>query len=182
VHRSHSNRARSASAIRGSAALIVAALAFCFSSSANGQTPQSANTALRITGKVERTLVMREADLEALPRKRLTVTDDKGARVTYEGVPVAEILQRAGIPSGEQIKGTVLKLYVIVEGSDGYQVVFALPEFDPDFTDRVVILADRRNGQAMPSPIGPFRVIVEGEKRHARWVREVTTLDVEEAQ
>jgi hypothetical protein len=59
--------------------------------------------------------------------------------------------------------------------------VFALPEFDPDFTDRVIILADRRYRHALAAKEGPFRLIVAGEKRHARWVREVTALDIEEA-
>jgi hypothetical protein len=59
--------------------------------------------------------------------------------------------------------------------------VFALPEFDPDFTDRVIILADRRDRHALAAKEGPFRQIVAGEKRHARWVREVTALDIEEA-
>jgi hypothetical protein len=112
---------------------------------------------------------------------RLTVTDDKGASVTYEGVSAVELLRRAGAPLGKQLKGPRLRLYVIVEASDGYQVVFALPEFDPDFTDRVILLADRRDGHALASPEGPFRLIVAGEKRHARWVREVTSLDVREA-
>ena len=74
-----------------------------------------------------------------------------------------------------------MRLFVIVEASDGYQAVFALPEFDPPFTDRVIILADRKNGKVMQSPEGPLRLIVDGEKRHARWVREVTALDVEQA-
>jgi hypothetical protein len=182
VYRCASNRAHAAVVRCGSFVLILAALAFCFSSSASAQTPLPTDASLRITGKVDRPVVIHEDDLKALPRKRLTVTDDTGARVTYEGVPVAELLQRAGVPLGKQLKGAMLRLYVIVEASDGYQVVFALPEFDPDFTDRVIILADRRNGQPMASPIGPFRFIVEGEKRHARWVREVTTLDVEQAQ
>ncbi len=181
MFRYSSNRARAAAAGCGSLALIVVALAFCFSSSASAQTSPPTNPSLRITGKVDRSAVIREDDLQALPRRRLTVTDDKGARVTYEGVPVAELLQRAEVPLGKQLTGAMLRLYVIVEASDGYQVVFALSEFDPDFTDRVIILADRRNGQTMASPIGPFRFIVEGEKRHARWVREVTTLDVEQA-
>jgi hypothetical protein len=74
-----------------------------------------------------------------------------------------------------------MRLYVIVEAADGYQAVFALSEFDPDFTDRVIILADRRDGKPLPPPEGPFRLVVAGEKRHARWVRGVTTLDVEQA-
>jgi hypothetical protein len=73
-----------------------------------------------------------------------------------------------------------MRLYVIVEAADGYQAVFA-SEFDPDFTDRVIILADRRDGKPLPPPEGPFRLVVAGEKRHARWVRGVTTLDVEQA-
>jgi len=31
-----------------------------------------------------------------------------------------------------------MKLYVVVEAADGYRAVFALAEFDPDFTDRVM--------------------------------------------
>jgi DMSO/TMAO reductase YedYZ molybdopterin-dependent catalytic subunit len=163
-----------------SLALICVALAVGSSLSARAQMPAPAS--LRITGKVQRPLVIGESDLQALPRKRLTVTDEKGARVTYDGVPVVELLRRAEAPLGKRLRGLQMRLYLIVEASDGYQAVFALPEFDPDFTDRVIILADRRDGHALPSPEGPFRVIVEGEKRHARWVREVTALDVEQAQ
>jgi DMSO/TMAO reductase YedYZ molybdopterin-dependent catalytic subunit len=157
-------------------------LLFCGAVSASGQSTAPAHASVRVTGKVERPLVVSEADLQAFPRKQLTVTDEKGAPVTYTGVPVVELLQRAGAPLGKQLKGLSMRLFVVVEASDGYQAVFALPEFDPAFTDRAIILADRKNGKAMLSPEGPFRLIVEGEKRHARWVREVTALDVEQAQ
>ena len=60
-----------------------------------------------------------------------------------------------------------------------HRAVFALAEFDPDFTDRVILLADRRDGHPLSSKEGPFRIVVPGEKRHARWVREVIALDVE---
>jgi DMSO/TMAO reductase YedYZ molybdopterin-dependent catalytic subunit len=53
---------------------------------------------LRVTGKIDHPLVVRLADLQALSRQRVAVTDDRGARVTYEGVPVAELLRRAGAP------------------------------------------------------------------------------------
>ena len=165
-----------------SLALAVLALVFCGALTGTGEAAESAPATVRVAGKVERPLVLSEADLETFPRKRLTVTDEKGAPVIYEGVPVVELLQRAGAPLGKQLKGVAMRLFVIVEASDGYQAVFALPEFDPAFTDRVIILADRKNGQAIQSPEGPFRLIVEGEKRHARWVREVAALDVEQAQ
>jgi hypothetical protein len=173
---------RSTAVARASLALVAVALTFCRVPSATAQMAPQASAALRISGKVERPLVMREADLHALPHTRLTVVDDKGTRITYEGVPVVELLRRAGAPLGAQLRGVGMRSYVIVKAADGYQVVFALPEFDPDFTDRVIILADRRNGNALASPEGPFRLIVAEEKRHARWVRDVTTLDVEQAQ
>jgi len=180
--RGWSGRLHAAALTCGSFAFTCVALAFIASGAVWGQTPPPANTTLRVTGKVERPLVLGESDLQALPRKHLSVTDEKGAPVTYDGVPVVELLRKAGVPLSKQLKGPQMKLYVIVDAADGYRVVFALPEFDPDFTDRVIILADRRDGHVMAPPQGPFRLVVAGEKRHARWVREVTALDVEEAQ
>ncbi len=164
-----------------SLAFIFLAIAFIASPPAQGQPAPAASASLRVAGKVERTLVLSEADLQALPRKHVAVTDEKGSPVAYDGVPVVELLRRAGAPLGKRLRGPQMRLYVIADAADGYRVVFALPEFDPDFTDRVIILADRRDGHAMAAPEGPFRLIVPGEKRHARWVRQVTTLVVEEA-
>ena len=179
--RGWSDRLRAAALTCGSLAFICVALAFIDSRTARGQTTPPANATLRVTGKVERPLVLSEVDLQALPRKHLAVTDEKGAPVTYDGVPVVELLRRTGVPLGKQLRGPQMKLYIIVSATDGYRVVFALPEFDPDFTDRVIILADRRDGHVLVPPEGPFRLIVAGEKRHARWVREVIALDIEEA-
>jgi hypothetical protein len=155
--------------------------AFNLPSAAQEASP-SHDAVLQIIGKVGRPLTLHDADLAALPRRRLTVTDEHGNRVTYEGVSVADLLHRAGAPLGKQLRGPQLALYVLVSAADGYRAVFALPEFDPAFTDRVIVLADRRDGHQMAAPDGPFRVIVPDEKRHARWVREVTSLEVKQAQ
>ena len=48
----------------------------------------------------------------------------------------------------------------------------------PGFTDRVILLADRRDGKPLSAREGPFQVIVPGEKKHARWVRQVIRLKV----
>jgi DMSO/TMAO reductase YedYZ molybdopterin-dependent catalytic subunit len=177
VPRCWSVRLRAAALTYGS----LVALALIASRPAHAQTAPSSNATLRVTGEVERPLVLSEADLQALPRKHLAVTDEKGTPVTYDGVPVVELLRRAGAPLGKKLRGPQMKLYVVINATDGYRVVFALPEFDPDFTDRVTILADRRDGHPMAPKEGPFRLVVAGEKRHARWVRGVTALDVEEA-
>jgi hypothetical protein len=61
-------------------------------------------------------------------------------------------------------------------------VVLALPELDPEFTDRVVLLADKVDGHPLASKDGPFRIVIPGEKRMARWVRQVTLLKVVQVQ
>ena len=66
-----------------------------------------------------------------------------------------------------------MALYLLVEAADGYRVIFALPELDPAFTERVVLLADHRDGQPLSTAEGPLRLVVPDEKRHARWVRQV---------
>jgi hypothetical protein len=65
---------------------------------------------------------------------------------------------------------------VLVESADGGQVVFALPELDASFSDKIVLLAVAKNGKPLPTGEGPFRIIVPDEKKHARWVRQVTAL------
>ena len=88
------------------------------------------------------------------------------------------MLRLAGVTLGEQLRGKALTTYLLVKAADGYQVIFALPELDPGFAGRVIFLADRREGQPLSTTEGPFRIIVPGEKRHARGVRQVTTLTV----
>lgn len=71
-----------------------------------------------------------------------------------------------------------MALGVIATAPDGYRVLFSLTEFDAAFNDRAVLLADRRNGKPLDSREGPLRLIVAGDERHARWIREVTSLEV----
>ena len=67
---------------------------------------------------------------------------------------------------------------LIASAPDGYRVLFSLTEFDPAFSDRVILLADRRDGKRLENREGPLRLIVPGDKSHARWIRGVTTLEV----
>ena len=71
---------------------------------------------------------------------------------------------------------------LVVGAADGYRVVFTLPEIDPAFNDRLILLADRRDQQLLSSEEGPLRLIVPGEKRQARWVRQVTTVTIRRAE
>jgi hypothetical protein len=118
-----------------------------------------------------------EAEIAALPHQHIMVHDN-GKTVRFGGVALRLVLEKAGVSLGASLRGKRLASCLLVEASDGYRVVFALPELDAGFTDRVVLLADEADGHPLNSKEGPFRIIVPGDKIMARWVREVTTLEI----
>jgi DMSO/TMAO reductase YedYZ molybdopterin-dependent catalytic subunit len=139
--------------------------------------PPGSAVALRVYGEVPTPLVLTWNDWAALPHQefRAGFRDQSGV---YRGVPISELLRRAGVPTGPGIRGPALRLYVVVRAADGYAAVFALAELDAGFTDRVVLVANARDGQPLGSKEGPLLLVVPGEKRGARWVRQVTELQV----
>ena len=151
-------------------------LLLCIPANVFAQASQA--VALHVSGEVPTHLELSIADIAAFPRQTIRVTDDKGAQVEYGGVPVAAILTKAGAPLGEELKGPNMAVGLVASAPDGYRVLFSLTEFDPAFSDRVILLADRRDGKPLDSREGPLRFVVPGDKRHARWIRGVTTIEV----
>ena len=127
----------------------------------------------RIGGDIERPQQWTLDDLAALPRREVRARDRDGIEATFTGVALVDLLRLAGVPLGEKLRGSNMALYLLIEAADGYRVVFALPELDPAFTERVVLLADHRDGQPLATAEGPLRLVVPDEKRHARWVRQL---------
>jgi len=166
---SHLDRRR-----RSLAIWLLLALLLCAPADASAQTAP----ALRVTGEVPTHLELSLTDIATLPHQPIHVTDEKGVPAEYSGVPVATILEKAGTPLGKGLKGPNMALGVVARAPDGYSVLFSLTEFDPAFTGRVILLADRRDGKPLDSREGPLRFVVPGDQRHARWIRGVTTLDV----
>ncbi len=134
---------------------------------------------LRVTGAVSQPLALSLEDLAAMPRTKVKATEH-GTGATYEGVTLTAILQKADAPLGKEMHGKALASYVLVTARDGCRVVFALPELDPAFTDaaRQIILADTADGKPLPDKQGPVRIIVPQEKKGARWIRMVESVEV----
>jgi DMSO/TMAO reductase YedYZ molybdopterin-dependent catalytic subunit len=118
------------------------------------------------------------AALAAAGSVAMKVEDDAGASSEYIGVPIADLVEPLGIALGKSVSGKRLAEYIVMEAADGYRVLFSLAEIDPLFRDRPIFICYRKNGQPLPAAEGPLRVIVADEKRHARWVRQVTAIDV----
>lgn len=118
-------------------------------------------------------------DLSGLPRQTATLLDEKtNRRVPYEGVPLEEILKKANLPLGKDLRGKALAIYLLAEAKDGYQVVFSLGELDPSLSGAKVIVADRREGRPLSDYEGPLRLVVDGDKRPARSVRMLEKLEI----
>jgi hypothetical protein len=132
---------------------------------------------LTVQTEVGKSTVLVRADVEALQHVKVT-TSVSGSSTTFEGVLLRTVLEKAGVGFGETLKGKRMASCLLVEAADGYRVVFALPELDPAFTDKQVVLAFLKDGKALDDKEGPYRIVIPDEKRMARWVRQVTTLKI----
>jgi DMSO/TMAO reductase YedYZ molybdopterin-dependent catalytic subunit len=149
--------------------------------SARAQQPpqQAATPQFKIGGAVSTPLTITGADLKAMPRKTVKVLNAHNQKTeVYEGVPLAALLQKAGVPQGKALRGALMATYVLVEASDGYRVAFSLAELDSGIIDSDVLVADTLDGAPVGQDEGPFKLVAPHEKRPARWVRMVRSITV----
>jgi hypothetical protein len=91
---------------------------------------------------------------------------------------LADVLRLGGIEFGETMRGKRLALALLVEAADKYQVVFALSELDAGFTERIILLADKREGQPLSEKEGKYRIVIPDEKKQGRWVHQVVSFKI----
>jgi len=104
----------------------------------------------KIGGAVTTPLTVTLEDLKKMPRKTLRVENAHAKKMeVYEGVPLEALLQKAGVPQGEQVRGAAMATYVLVEAADDYHVIFSLAELDSSFLDSEVLVADSMDGVAL---------------------------------
>ena len=121
----------------------------------------------------------RVATLAPLPHVTVTVHNEHTkADESYSGVPLIALLTPLGVT--DKPRGKQLRLYVVASGSDGYEVVYAIGEVTPDVHDATVMVADTEDGKPIAAD-GPLKLIATGEKRPARWVRNLVAIDVKTA-
>jgi hypothetical protein len=131
-----------------------------------------------VTGDVPTPLTLTASGLAAMPREHVEITEPAGEKATYEGVALQEILKKAGIPFGREMRGKALAGYVLAEAKDGYEVAFSLGELDPDLGGTRAIVADKRDGKLLFAYQGPARLVLPADKEGARSVRMLEKLEV----
>src|SRR5262245_8680046 len=137
--------------------LFAAILAAPFVPTAGADAKKEAGGLTAVNEKGKATALSAET-LAKLTRQTVKATAPAGAPATYEGVSLVEILRAAGVTLGKDLKGPLLANCLVVQAADGYKVVFSLAEIDPDTTDRVVLLADRKDGKPLDAKEGPYRL------------------------
>ena len=138
---------------------------------------QDAQQSIQVSGDVKQPLTLTADDLAKMTRATVR-TMNNGMETVYEGVWLHEVLKKAGVPQGNELRGKALAGYVLAEAQDGYQVVFSLGELDPAFIDNEILLADIANGKPLFGAQGRFRLVVPKDKPGARSVRMLTKLEV----
>jgi Oxidoreductase molybdopterin binding domain len=131
-----------------------------------------------VRGDIPAALILKADDLARMPRETVSVPDQDGTQVNYEGVPLREILKRAGVPLGKELRGKALASYILAKAHDGYEVVFSLGEMDAAFGNESIVVADKRDGKPLFRYQGPFRLVCPNDKAGARSVRMLETLEL----
>jgi len=156
-------------------------LILCAASRLPGQQNAAMPGAFRIIANGHTQSITTE-DLKALPHHTVTVHNPHtSADETYTGVPLMDLLAKEGVPHGHDLRGKALSDYIVATGSDGYKAVLALAEVDPDFHPGEVLVASQMDGKPLDARTGPFRLIVTEDKRPARSVRNLVSIEVESA-
>jgi hypothetical protein len=104
------------------------------------------------------------------------MTDNGEQHAEWTGPLLWDVLTASGGLDGVKPVDQV-RLTVRVTGADGYAAVIAMGEIAPQFASRPIQIAGKMNGQ--PIPGRGLRLVVPGDKRGGRSVRDVVRIDVE---
>jgi hypothetical protein len=74
--------------------------------------------------------------------------------------------------------GKPMASYLLATSRDGYQVVFALPEIDPEFAGTKVMVADKQDGVPLDARHQPFQMVAPQDKMHARSIYALTKIEL----
>lgn len=163
-------------------ATLVVALTLSFAATLRAQdaaTPAAAPAVnIAVSGDVPAPVTITAADMASLPRQIAQITEEDGQKVAYEGVALQDILEKAGVKFGRDMRGKALAGYVLAEAHDGYAVVFSMGELDEAFGAEKIIVADKRDGKPLFGYQGPARLVVPSDKAGARSVRMLEKIEV----
>jgi Oxidoreductase molybdopterin binding domain len=103
------------------------------------------------------------------------LTEHGAEAADYTGATLWSVLQQLGLVTSTNPRDRE-KQAIVVTGHDGYAVVLAMAEIDPAFESKQILLVDEVNGHPMPAD--EIRLVVPGDRRGGRSVRDVARIDI----
>jgi len=116
-------------------------------------------------------------ELATLPRNDFEAADH-GVPTRFAGVELRALLQLAAAGPTDSLRGPMLRRVIVLIGADGYAATIALADLDPALGARRVYVVDHANGVPLAASQGPWRAIVVGDGRAARWVRQLQRVEL----
>jgi DMSO/TMAO reductase YedYZ molybdopterin-dependent catalytic subunit len=152
---------------------------------APAQTPGTGgySPSFHITGAVQRQMTFDLTALVHRPSKlvahRCYSTDTlKIEDRVYRGIPLWTLLTEAGLSPSPGPSFPSLRGYVVVTGSDGYEVLLPLADIDPEFEGREVIVAYAADGDFLDETRGMARLVIASDRTCMRGVWWLATIEV----
>lgn len=156
--------------------LLALLLAFALQPTARAEDASRADVRVEIKGISLAPVSLTSEMLSALPAIERDVTFETSKGLSsghYRGVLLWDVLQFLKAFEGLEHNGELRKTFV-VQASDQYEIAFSVGEIHPQFGNTPVILVTHIDGK----PIYGLRLVVPGDKRGARAVRDVTSIEV----
>jgi hypothetical protein len=146
---------------------------------AKPQANPSTSVTVNIDGK---STIFTTAELKAMPQKTVKVHNaHTNADETYSGVPLSDLLAKAGFVVDKSTQKRMLHSYLAADGSDLYWVVYSLTEVEGSEHDGDVIVATSMNGGGLGAD-GELKLISTGDKKPQRWVRNLAGITLKSAE
>jgi hypothetical protein len=135
--------------------------------------PASTSVALTVDGK---TTTFTVSDLTAFPQKTVSVHNEHTKMdESYSGVPLGDLLAKAGFTATKATQRKMLRSYLKVEGTDKYWVLYSVTEVEASEHSGDVIVATSMNGKPLGAD-GELKLVSTGDAKPQRWVRNLTAI------
>ena len=134
-----------------------------------------------VTGDVAKPFTITASAFAAMKQITVKGKAHDGKEHEFTGVLLSDIVNAAGALPENKLSGKMLAKYVLIKAADGYRAVIALPEINSEFNDKNIILADKEDGKPLIEKTGPYQIIIPGEKKWGRWVRQVNGIEIQTA-
>ena len=116
--------------------------------------------------------------LRSLTAREAVVTERDGNTATYQGAWLGDVLDLGCDSTARLDKHGTLRAVVKVTAMDGFVAVVAMAEAVDAFSAHPVLLAWGRSGQPLSERHGPLQLVVPGDLKPGRNVRQVKVLEV----